>query len=221
MNHVIVRDLGLQAYTEVWRAMQNFTANRTTDTLDELWCLQHAPVLTVGQAGKMDHVLNPGAVPVIQVDRGGQVTYHGPGQLVCYLLIDLRRRALAPRQLVSLIENSLIALLAEYQVKASNRPDAPGVYVEGAKIASLGLRIRRGCSFHGLSLNVDMDLAPFNTINPCGYAGLAVTQLKHFVADVQFDTVKHQLLSILQEQLTRSTSPPRTAQPHDNAFFTP
>lgn len=217
---MIVRDLGLQTYTEVWRAMQDFTANRTAETPDELWCLQHYPVLTVGQAGKMEHVLNPGAVPVIQVDRGGQVTYHGPGQLVCYLLIDLRRRALAPRQLVSLIENSLITLLAEYQVKASNRPDAPGVYVEGAKIASLGLRIRRGCSFHGLSLNVDMDLAPFNTINPCGYAGLAVTQLKHFVTNVQFDTVKHQLLSILQEQLTRSTPPSRTAHPHDDAFIT-
>lgn len=217
---MIVRDLGLQTYTEVWRAMQDFTANRTAETPDELWCLQHFPVLTVGQAGKMDHVLNPGALPVIQVDRGGQVTYHGPGQLVCYLLIDLRRRALAPRQLVSLIENSLITLLAEYQVKASNRPDAPGVYVDGAKIASLGLRIRRGCSFHGLSLNVDMDLAPFNTINPCGYAGLAVTQLKHFVTNVQFDTVKHQLLSILQEQLTNSTPPSRTAQPHDDAFIT-
>lgn len=210
MSEVIVRDLGLQAYTEVWRAMQDFTSARSADTPDELWCLQHMPVLTVGQAGNMDHVLNPGSLPVIQVDRGGQVTYHGPGQLVCYLLLDLRRRALAPRQLVTLIENTLITLLAEYQVKASNRPDAPGVYVEGAKIASLGLRIRRGCSFHGLSLNVDMDLTPFNNINPCGYAGLAVTQLKHFVADVQLDTVQKKLLGLLQHALANAGQAPKT-----------
>ncbi len=217
MTTLFVRDLGLQPYTEVWQAMQEFTSTRKADTADELWCLQHHPVLTLGQAGKIEHVLNPGAIPVIQVDRGGQVTYHGPGQLVCYLLIDLRRRGLGPRQLVTQIEEALIRLLALYKVNAANRADAPGVYVDGAKVASLGLRIRRGCSFHGLSLNVDMDLSPFNTINPCGYAGLAVTQLKHFVPDIQLDVVKKQLIDILQQQLAYAVLLPLDKHlPYDN-----
>ena len=170
-----VRELGVQAYEPVWHAMQDFTNQRTADTADELWLVQHPPVFTQGQAGKAEHLLLPGDIPVVQVDRGGQVTYHGPGQLVAYPLVDVRRLGLGVRELVSRIEQSLIDLLASYGVSAEARADAPGVYVNGAKIASLGLRIRRGCSFHGLALNVDMDLQPFQRINQCGYAGLAMT----------------------------------------------
>ena len=177
-----VRELGVQAYEPVWHAMQDFTSQRTADTADELWLVQHPPVFTQGQAGKAEHLLLPGDIPVVQVDRGGQVTYHGPGQLVAYPLVDVRRLGLGVRELVSRIEQSLIDLLASYGVSAEARADAPGVYVNGAKIASLGLRIRRGCSFHGLALNVDMDLQPFQRINPCGYAGLAMTQLADHVA---------------------------------------
>ena len=177
-----VRELGVQAYEPVWHAMQDFTNQRTADTADELWLVQHPPVFTQGQAGKAEHLLLPGDIPVVQVDRGGQVTYHGPGQLVAYPLVDVRRLGLGVRELVSRIEQSLIDLLASYGVSAEARADAPGVYVNGAKIASLGLRIRRGCSFHGLALNVDMDLQPFQRINPCGYAGLAMTQLTDHVA---------------------------------------
>ena len=177
-----VRELGLQAYEPVWHAMQDFTNQRTADTADELWLVQHPPVFTQGQAGKAEHLLLPGDIPVVQVDRGGQVTYHGPGQLVAYPLVDVRRLGLGVRELVSRIEQSLIDLLASYGVSAEARADAPGVYVNGAKIASLGLRIRHGRSFHGLALNVDMDLQPFQRINPCGYAGLAMTQLADHVA---------------------------------------
>ena len=177
-----VRELGVQAYEPVWHAMQDFTNQRTADAADELWLVQHPPVFTQGQAGKAEHLLLPGDIPVVQVDRGGQVTYHGPGQLVAYPLVDVRRLGLGVRELVSRIEQSLIDLLASYGVSAEARADAPGVYVNGAKIASLGLRIRRGCSFHGLALNVDMDLQPFQRINPCGYAGLAMTQLADHVA---------------------------------------
>ena len=177
-----VRELGVQVYEPVWHAMQDFTNQRTADTGDELWLVQHPPVFTQGQAGKAEHLLLPGDIPVVQVDRGGQVTYHGPGQLVAYPLVDVRRLGLGVRELVSRIEQSLIDLLASYGVSAEARADAPGVYVNGAKIASLGLRIRRGCSFHGLALNVDMDLQPFQRINPCGYAGLAMTQLADHVA---------------------------------------
>ena len=177
-----VRELGVQVYEPVWHAMQDFTNQRTADTADELWLVQHPPVFTQGQAGKAEHLLLPGDIPVVQVDRGGQVTYHGPGQLVAYPLVDVRRLGLGVRELVSRIEQSLIDLLASYGVSAEARADAPGVYVNGAKIASLGLRIRRGCSFHGLALNVDMDLQPFQRINPCGYAGLAMTQLADHVA---------------------------------------
>ena len=177
-----VRELGVQVYEPVWHAMQDFTNQRTADTADELWLVQHPPVFTQGQAGKAEHLLLPGDIPVVQVDRGGQVTYHGPGQLVAYPLVDVRRLGLGVRELVSRIEQSLIDLLASYGVRAEARADAPGVYVNGAKIASLGLRIRRGCSFHGLALNVDMDLQPFQRINPCGYAGLAMTQLADHVA---------------------------------------
>ncbi|MCQ4321903.1 lipoyl(octanoyl) transferase LipB [Stutzerimonas stutzeri] len=177
-----VRELGLVDYPVAWRAMQRFTNERQPDTVDEIWLLQHPPVFTQGQAGKAEHLLWPGDIPVIQADRGGQVTYHGPGQLVCYLMLDVRRLGFGVRALVSRIEQSLIDLLASYDVQALAKPDAPGVYVAGAKIASLGLRIRNGRSFHGLALNVDMDLEPFGRINPCGYAGMAMTQLADLVA---------------------------------------
>ena len=181
-RHWLVRDLGRQPYEPIWRGMQAFTDARDEHTLDELWLVEHEPVFTLGQAGKWEHVLLPGDIPVVPVDRGGQVTYHGPGQLVAYLLLDVRRSGIGVRELVSRIERSLIDLLASYGVSANAKPDAPGVYVDGAKIASLGLRIRNGRSFHGLALNVDMDLQPFQRINPCGYAGMAMTQLADQVA---------------------------------------
>ncbi len=161
--------------------MQTFTTRRDAETTDELWVVEHPPVFTLGLNGKREHVLDPGDIPVVQSDRGGQVTYHGPGQVVIYLLIDLKRRKLGARDLVDTIETATIAFLAEQGIAACARPEAPGVYVEGRKIAALGLRIRRGCSYHGLAFNVDMDLSPFTRIDPCGYAGLEVTQLKHYV----------------------------------------
>jgi lipoyl(octanoyl) transferase len=172
-----IRRLGRQPYAATWRAMSAFTDNRTADTADELWLLEHDPVFTLGQAGKMEHVLAPGDIPVLPVDRGGQVTYHGPGQIVGYPLIDLRRVGVGVRELVNRIEQSLIDALAHWNVIAARRDGAPGVYVGEAKVAALGLRVRRGCSFHGLAFNVAMDLEPFHRINPCGYKGLAVTQL--------------------------------------------
>lgn len=175
---VVIRQLGCVAYEPTWHAMQHFTQTRDADTVDEIWLLEHPRVFTQGQAGKAEHVLAAGDIPVVQVDRGGQVTYHGPGQLVAYILVDVRRAGQGVRDLVTSIENSLIELLSQYGVSAQAKPDAPGVYVAGKKVASLGLRIRRGCSFHGLALNVDMDLQPFQRINPCGYAGMQMTQLR-------------------------------------------
>lgn len=163
-------------YTKVWHAMQDFTDNRNDDTPDELWLVEHPPVFTQGQAGKEEHLLMPGDIPVVKVDRGGQVTYHGPGQQVIYFMINLRRRKMGVRELVTLIENGIVDALAEHNITAYAKPDAPGVYVDEKKIASLGLRVRKGCSFHGLALNVCMDLSPFLRINPCGYAGLEMIQ---------------------------------------------
>ena len=173
---LIVRHLGIRPYLQTWQDMQTFTDQRDADTPDEIWLLQHEAVYTQGQAGKAEHLLHQTDIPVVQSDRGGQITYHGPGQLIAYLLIDVRRKALGVRQLVTAMEQAVIALLARSGIEAVAKPDAPGVYVAGAKIASLGLRIRRGCSFHGLALNVNLDLTPFSHINPCGYAGLAMTQ---------------------------------------------
>ena len=178
-----VRVLGQQAYLPVLQQMQDFTRERTADTLDELWLVQHLPVFTLGRNGKMTHVLAPGDIPVVPIDRGGQVTYHGPGQLVVYLLLDIRRKALGVRELVMGIEQSIITLLARYGITAQGDRDAPGVYVHGSKIAALGLRVTRGCTYHGLSLNVAMDLEPFQRINPCGYAGLQVTQCRDLGID--------------------------------------
>lgn len=197
-----VREPGLLDYLPTWQAMQRFTNERGAETPDELWLLEHFPVFTQGQAGKAEHVLFPGDIPVVQVDRGGQVTYHGPGQLVGYLLLDVRRLGIGVRELVSRIERSLIELLAGYDVEAYAKADAPGVYVGDMKIASLGLRIRNGCSFHGLALNVDMDLAPFQRINPCGYAGMVMTQLKDQArGPVEFAEVRSRLRAQLAAQL--------------------
>ncbi len=181
MAELIVRDLGEQPYLETWEAMKSFTASRDASTPDELWLLEHPRVYTQGQAGKAEHILAPGDIPVILVDRGGQVTYHGPGQLVVYLMIDLTRHRLGIRSLIDVIEQAIVRTLAGMGVAVAPRPDAPGVYVEQAKIASLGLRVRRGCSFHGLALNVAMDMEPFRRINPCGYAGMAMCQVSDFV----------------------------------------
>jgi len=176
-----VRELGLVAYEPTWRAMQEFTAQRGADTPDELWLLQHPPVYTLGIAGKAEHLPRAdNGIPVVKIDRGGQITYHGPGQVVIYLLLDMRRRGLSVRPLVRLMERAVIDLLAEHGITAQGRVAAPGVYVGEAKIAALGLRIKNGCCYHGLALNVDMDLSPFHAINPCGYAGLEVTQLRNF-----------------------------------------
>ncbi|MGR2766540.1 lipoyl(octanoyl) transferase LipB [Photobacterium ganghwense] len=175
-NKIIIRNLGRQNYEPIWKEMHQFTDERTPDTTDEVWLVEHNPVFTQGQAGKTEHLLNTGDIPVVQSDRGGQVTYHGPGQLVAYILIDLRRRKLGVRELVTHIENTVINTLSRYGIESNARPDAPGVYVNHQKICSLGLRIRRGCSFHGLALNINMDLAPFLRINPCGYAGMEMTQ---------------------------------------------
>ena len=198
-----IRELGLADYESTWLAMQRFTDMRKErpDTQDEVWLVQHPPVFTQGQAGKAEHLLLPGDIPVVKSDRGGQVTYHGPGQLVAYLLLDVRRLGFGVRELVSRMERCLIELLASYGVTAAAKPDAPGVYVDGAKIASLGLRIRNGCSFHGLALNVDMDLEPFRRINPCGYAGLAMTQLRDHAGPIEFAEVGARLRSQLVKHL--------------------
>lgn len=175
-------NLGQRDYASCWQAMSDFTNQRTPETTDQLWLVEHPPVFTQGQAGKAEHLLFPGDIPVVQTDRGGQVTYHGPGQLVAYPLLDLRRLNIGVRELVTRIEQTIVATLAHYGIDSAAKPDAPGVYVNGDKIASLGLRVRRGCSFHGLALNVDMDLAPFLRINPCGYQGLAMTQMRDLIA---------------------------------------
>ncbi len=176
-NNLRCRALARRDYTHTWHAMQQFTAQRTPDRADEIWLVEHPPVYTQGLNGKAEHLLTPGAIPVVQTDRGGQVTYHGPGQLLAYVLVDLTRKGWGVRDLVSRLEQAVIDLLHDYSIRAVARRDAPGVYVDGAKIAALGLRVKRGCSYHGLSLNVAMDLEPFSRINPCGYAGLPVTHL--------------------------------------------
>ncbi|TCV97958.1 lipoyl(octanoyl) transferase [Biostraticola tofi] len=182
---LIVRQLGLQPYQLISQAMHDFTDRRDARTPDELWLVEHPQVFTQGQAGKAEHLLMPGDIPVIQSDRGGQVTFHGPGQQILYVLIDLKRRKVGVRQLVTVLEQTVVDTLAQLDINAYARADAPGVYVDQKKICSLGLRIRHGCSFHGLALNVAMDLSPFLRINPCGYAGLEMTQVSHFVAGIQ------------------------------------
>ncbi len=181
--------------------MQTFTDQRDDSCADELWLVEHDPVFTQGQAGKAEHLLAPGDIPVVQVDRGGQITYHGPGQLVAYPMLNLKRHKLGVRELVTEIEQSLIELLAHYQIAAQARPDAPGVYVEGRKVASLGLRIRKGCSFHGLALNVDMDLSPFLRINPCGYAGMEMVQTRALGGPDSVEQAGRELVDIMVNRL--------------------
>ena len=202
MSPPIVKNLGLQPYQSVFDEMQRFTDARTSDTTDEIWLLQHSAVYTLGQAGDPAHILNAGDIPVVKSDRGGQVTYHGPGQLIVYPLIDLRRYQLGVRSLVELLENVVILLLKRLSIAARGRRDAPGVYVDDAKIAALGLRIRHGCSFHGLSVNVDMDLEPFTRINPCGYEGLQVTQIADHATVDSVEAIGTQLIDLLAEQLS-------------------
>ncbi len=205
-----VRTLGLVDYVPTWRAMQAFTAQRTAATRDEIWLLQHAPVYTQGLAGKPEHLLRADTgIPVVKIDRGGQITYHGPGQLVAYLLLDLKRRGLSVRPLVRMMEAGVINLLDHYGIAAHYRADAPGVYVTGvtvdqteSKIAALGLRIKNGCCYHGLALNIDMNLAPFDAINPCGYAGLQVTQLADLGVTASIDTLGEQLTGYLLQALS-------------------
>ena len=193
-DKILVRHLGLQPYEPVSQAMHDFTDSRDDSTPDEIWLVEHLPVFTQGQAGKAEHLLMTGDIPVIQSDRGGQVTYHGPGQQVMYVMLNLKRRKLGVRELVTLLEQTVVNTLAEYGIDAHPRADAPGVYVGEMKICSLGLRIRKGCSFHGLALNINMDLAPFQRINPCGYAGMEMTQMRHWVETATPDTIRPVLL---------------------------
>ena len=200
LREAAVRDLGRMAYEPVWRAMQAFTDARTEDTPDEIWLVEHDPVFTLGQAGKPEHVLMPGDIPVIHVDRGGQVTYHGPGQIVAYPLLDLKRLKVGVREYVDRIEQAVIDTLGDWNIGAARREGAPGVYVAGAKVAALGIRVRRGCTFHGLAFNIAMDLQPFRRINPCGYAGLEVTSMNDLGGPSSLDAVKPRLLDHLAVQ---------------------
>jgi len=202
MSELVVRHLGLVEYQPTLEAMRRLTAERDEHSPDEIWLLQHPRVFTQGQAGKAEHLLAPGDIPVVQVERGGQVTYHGPGQLVAYLMLDLRRSGMGVRELVTAMEQSLVDVLAGYGIEAAPKADAPGVYVRGEKIASLGLRVSRGCSFHGLALNVDMDMSPFLRINPCGYAGLKMVQLRDLLpAPPSLNEVAERLEQALRNRL--------------------
>ncbi|MEJ5072620.1 lipoyl(octanoyl) transferase LipB [Enterobacter ludwigii] len=195
LNTLLIRQLGVQPYEPVSQAMHDFTHRRDETTPDEIWLVEHPSVFTQGQAGKAEHVLVPGDIPVVQSDRGGQVTYHGPGQQVMYVLLDLKRRKLGVRELVTLLEQTVVNTLAEFGIESHPRADAPGVYVGEQKICSLGLRIRKGCSFHGLALNVAMDLSPFLRINPCGYAGMEMTQVQNWYADAKSENISPVLVS--------------------------
>ena len=214
---LLVRQLGRRPYQPVWDAMKAFTDNRTSDTPDEFWVVEHDPVYTQGQAGKAEHLLAPGDIPVVQSDRGGQVTYHGPGQLVLYVLVDVRRSKLSVRELVTCLETAIINTLAKSGIEAYAKADAPGVYVKNdlgmeAKLASLGLRIRKGCSFHGLALNINMDLTPFQRINPCGYAGMEMTQMRQWQPAASPETVAPRLVANLLALLNH---PPHEYLPRD------
>lgn len=209
-SDIHIRWLGQKDYSTSWQAMQDFTNNRTDETIDEIWLLEHLPVITLGQNGKKEHILNPGDIPIIQTDRGGQVTYHGPGQLMVYTLINLRRKKFNVRELVSLLEQSVIDLLASVNVIAYARVDAPGVYTKDnqteKKICSIGLRIRRGCSYHGIAFNINMDLTPFTLINPCGFAKLQMTQLAALAGHQEVFEIGRKLTNYLVKNL-RYTSP--------------
>ena len=219
LREAVLRDLGRQPYEPVWRAMQRFTDARDDATSDEVWVVEHDPVFTLGQAGKPEHVLMPGEIPVLHVDRGGQVTYHGPGQIVVYPLLDLKRLKIGVRDYVHRIEQAIIDTLAEWNIVAARRDGAPGVYVGDAKVAALGIRVRRGCTFHGLAFNIAMDLAPFHRINPCGYAGLQVTSMLDLGGPSSLEAVKPVLLDNLANQfgLALRTAPSALAIPATQA----
>jgi len=208
---VNTRYLGMADYQNTLAAMREFTDTRSNEVADELWICEHPPVYTLGQAGRREHIHNPGEIDIVQSDRGGQVTYHGPGQVVVYTLVDLRRRGLGVRDMVIRLENSVIALLDEYGIKAEGRRDAPGVYVNNAKIAALGLRVRRGCTYHGLAMNIDADLAPFLGIDPCGYQDLAVTSTTQSGIDVASELLIEQLVQQIHKQLTSASDELRSA----------
>ena len=218
----VICNLGRRDYETVWRSMAHYTDTRGNDAVDQIWCVEHPPVFTQGQAGKAEHLLNTGDIPVVQVDRGGQVTYHGPGQLVVYPLLDLRRSKTGVRDLVTALEEATVAMLAEYGVSAAPRPDAPGVYLTdgpraGNKIASIGLRVRRGCSFHGIAINIDMDLGPFLRINPCGYAGMQMVQMAEIIQPTpEWGDVAGKFVSALQQKLQ---IPEARWQPVDEQLF--
>jgi lipoyl(octanoyl) transferase len=207
MNRPLIKHLGLVDYVPTWKAMEQFTLARGAGTPDEIWFLEHPPVFTLGLAGKMEHVLAPGDIPVVHIDRGGQVTYHGPGQLVVYPLIDLRRLKLGVRQLVEALEDSVIDTLQGYGIAARNRRDAPGVYVDARKVCSIGIRVRRGCAYHGIAFNVAMDLEPFHRINPCGYEGLEMTQVSALGGPSSVRQVAEDLTPALLKRLGYNNAP--------------
>ncbi len=200
---MIIRDLGIKPYQLVWADMQQFTGQRLADSEDELWLLEHPPVFTLGRNGKTEHLLDTDAIPVVKTDRGGQVTYHGPGQLIGYTLLDLRRLGIGVRQMVTVLENTIIAVLADFNIKAVARADAPGVYVDHAKIAALGLRVKNGACYHGVSFNIDMDLSPFARINPCGFAGMAVTDCRQLGIEISMAEAKTAFSEALTAQLAK------------------
>lgn len=206
MNDIIIKKLGICNYQKTWQEMKDFTSGRRETTKDEVWLLEHPPVFTQGMAGKPEHILNPGNIPIVQTDRGGQVTYHGPGQLVGYVLVDLRRLKIGVKTYVSLIENSIMQLLADYNIRANINPSAPGVYVNGNKICSIGLKISRGCSYHGIALNINNDLEPFTRINPCGFHNLQMAKINDFI-EVNIDEVGNNFC----EKLIRNLNYAKTA----------
>ncbi|WP_276831127.1 lipoyl(octanoyl) transferase LipB [Frischella perrara] len=201
MKKPLVKNLGLQPYSIIYNAMHQFTQQRDSDTQDEIWLVEHPAIFTQGKVGKAEHLLHQTNIPVIQTDRGGQITYHAPGQQIMYILIDLKRLKMGIRDTVSALENSVINTLNDYHISAVAKPDAPGVYVNEQKICSLGLHIQHGCTLHGLALNVDMDLSPFNNINPCGYAGLKMTQVKAFLSDINPEEIRSKLVNYFIDQL--------------------
>ena len=200
-KNVIIKQLGTMPYLQVYQAMHDFTKQRNNQTLDEIWLVEHSPVFTQGKVGKPEHLLIKTDIPVVQTDRGGQITYHGPGQQIMYILFDLKRRKMSIRDVVNYLENSVIQTLKHYEITAYSKQDAPGVYINQQKICSLGLHIKHGCTLHGLALNIDMDLTPFNYINPCGYAGLQMTQMKHYIAEIDRQEINQLLTDHFINQL--------------------
>lgn len=215
-ERLVIRNLGRQDYVTCWRAMQTFTNERQDETPDEIWLVEHDPVFTQGQNGKPENILAAGSIPIIKTDRGGQVTYHGPGQLIAYVLVDMKRKKLNVRQMVTALENAMIQLLATHHIEAQAKREAPGIYVDHKKIGSVGLRIRRGCSYHGLALNVDMDLQPFTRIHPCGYPKLLMTQVSDFQPNIDITRIQSELITELTNTLEYTHTPFRQEYDYAN-----